>query len=93
MTIASSIAIFFITWWVCLFVVLPWGVRNAHEEGMAVEDGHDAGAPVRPLLLRKLIITTLLAMVVFGLIYGQLTRGWVSFDNIPFLGGMPDPID
>lgn len=92
MSITSGLAIFFITWWICLFVVLPWGVRNAHEEGIAVADGHDAGAPVNPGLRGKLIATTVLALIVFGLIYGVMTLGWITFEGIPFLGGMPDPV-
>ena len=36
MSLVSAIAIYFIIWWVCLFVVLPFGVRNAHEAGEVV---------------------------------------------------------
>lgn len=38
----SAIAIYFIIWWLTLFVVLPFGVKNAAETGETVEDGHDA---------------------------------------------------
>ena len=53
MRLTSAIAIYFIVWWVTLFVVLPWGVRNPHESGEPVAEGHDPGAPVNPQLLRK----------------------------------------
>ena len=89
MSIASGIAIFFIVWWVCLFVVLPFGVRNAHEAGETVEQGNEAGAPVQPLMRQKILATTLLASVVFALIWGQMTYGWIGFENIPFLRNMP----
>jgi len=89
MSLASGIAIYFIIWWVCLFMVLPFGVRNAHEVGEAVEQGNEAGAPVNPLLLRKVLATTVLAAVVFGFIWGQMTYGWIGFDSIPFLRNMP----
>ena len=62
MSIASAIAIYFIVWWLCLFVVLPFGVRNAHEAGEAVEQGNEAGAPVRPLMRQKVLATTVLAI-------------------------------
>ena len=52
MKLGSAIAIYFIIWWVCLFVVLPFGVKNAHEAGETVEQGNEHGAPVRPVLLR-----------------------------------------
>lgn len=89
MSIASGIAIFFIVWWVCLFMVLPFGVRNAHEAGEAVEQGNEAGAPVRPHMRQKILATTLLASVVFALIWGQMTYGWIGFESIPFLKNMP----
>ncbi len=85
MTIATGIAIYFILWWVCLFVVLPFGVRNPHEAGESVEQGNEAGAPVQPMLLKKIIATTLLSAAVFGLIWGQMTYSWIGFDSIPFL--------
>lgn len=83
MRFGSAIAIYFITWWVCLFVVLPFGVKNAHEAGEAVEQGNEHGAPVKPMLLRKIIATTLLSAVVFAFIWGQVTYRWISFDDIP----------
>ena len=91
MTLVSGIAIYFIIWWVCLFMVLPWGVRNPHEAGQAVEEGHEAGAPVNPMLWRKLLFTTVLATILFGLVYGQVTFGWISFEDIPFLDNIPKP--
>jgi predicted secreted protein len=89
MSLASGIAIYFIVWWVCLFVVLPFGVRNAHEAGETVELGNEHGAPVKHLLPRKVLATTILAAAVFGLIWGQMTYGWIAFDDIPFLSRMP----
>lgn len=88
MTLPTGIAIYFIVWWVCLFVVLPFGVRNAHEEGVAVEPGHESGAPVSPMLFKKVIATTLLASAVFALIWGQMTYGWIAFEDIPYLGNL-----
>ena len=82
MTLPTGIAIYFIVWWVCLFVVLPFGVRNAHEEGVAV------GEVVAPKLLKKVIATTVLSAVVFALIWGQMTYGWIGFADIPFLGNL-----
>ena len=83
MKLGSAIAIYFITWWVCLFMVLPWGVRNAHEAGETVEQGNEHGAPVRPMLWRKVLATTILSAIIFSLIYGQVTYHWIGFDDIP----------
>ena len=83
MKLGSAIAVYFITWWVCLFMVLPFGVRNAHEVGEAVEQGNEHGAPVRPMLWRKVLATTILSAIIFAVIYGQMTYHWIGFDDIP----------
>jgi predicted secreted protein len=75
MSLLSAIAIYFIIWWLCLFAVLPWGVKNAHEVGADVGEGHEAGAPVNPMLWRKALATTVLATVVFAVVYVFITRG------------------
>ncbi len=85
MKLGSAIAIYFIIWWVCLFAVLPFGVKNAHEAGEVVEPGNEHGAPVRPMLLRKVLATTILAAAVFALVWGQATYGWIGFDDLPFI--------
>jgi len=85
MSLPSAIAIYFITWWVCLFIVLPFGVKNAHEAGEAVEQGNEHGAPVKPMLWRKILATTVLSAIVFAFIWGQVTYRWIGFDDIPGL--------
>ena len=85
MTLATGIAVYFIVWWVSLFMVLPFGVRNAHEAGEAVEQGNEKGAPVSPMLLKKVLATTVLAGGLFMLIWGQMTYSWIKFDDLPFL--------
>ncbi|MCB1376777.1 MAG: DUF1467 family protein [Alphaproteobacteria bacterium] len=89
MSLTSGIAIYFITWWVTLFAVLPWGVRSHHEAGKDVMEGHDAGAPTNPMMWRKVLVTTVIASAIFVLIYGQMTYEWIGFDDIPFLNSMP----
>jgi predicted secreted protein len=54
-----------------------------------VAEGNEPGAPVNPQLLRKAAITTVLATVIFALIYGTINQGWIGFDDIPFLDRMP----
>ncbi len=61
-------AIFFVVWWVVLFAVLPWGVRTQAEEGEVVL-GTAHSAPVRPLLLRKALATTVVAAIIVLLIW------------------------
>jgi len=63
-----ALAIYFTTWWVCLFAVLPFGVRNHGEEAENLPKGADAGAPVAPHLGKKAVATSVLAAVVYGVI-------------------------
>lgn len=68
MGLVNSVAIYFVIWWLCLFVVLPFGVKSQHEAN-DVTLGTEHGAPHRPYLLRKAIATTILAAVIFAGVY------------------------
>ncbi len=80
----SIAAIYFITWWMVLFLVLPWGTSSAHELGEEVEPGSTKAAPVKPRMLMKFAITTVLSAVVFAIIYVVVTNELISLENIPF---------
>ncbi|MFT0861639.1 DUF1467 family protein [Ancylobacter sp. G4_0304] len=82
MGITTYIAIYFIVWWTVIFAVLPFGVRSQHEDG-AVEDGTEPGAPQRPLLLRKVLATTVIAAVIVGLFYWSVETGRLTLDMFP----------
>jgi predicted secreted protein len=69
------IAVYFVIWWITLFAVLPFGVKNASEEGVAVEEGHEPGAPVRTVLVKKAAINTVVAAIVFAGVYFAYTHG------------------
>ncbi len=64
MKTGTIIAIYFVVWWITLFLVLPFGVKNAEEAGAQVAAGHDRGAPVVTKLWVKALINTILAAVV-----------------------------
>ena len=64
--LSTWFAIYFVLWWVMLFVTLPFGVRSQHEDGVGAP-GTDPGAPILTRMGRKLIWTTLISAVVFGL--------------------------
>jgi predicted secreted protein len=87
MSLTTSIAIFFIIWWVVLFAVLPWGIRSQAESGEVVP-GSDPGAPAMPKLKSKLIWTTLVAAIVFGLFEVTYLYRLVSLDDLATLFGL-----
>ena len=73
MSLTLGIAIYFIVWWTVLFAVLPFGVRTQGEAGDVVP-GTPESAPVRPLFLRIVARTTLVASLVFAVIYLAMTN-------------------
>jgi len=83
MTLVSGIAVYFILLWLVLFAVLPFGIRSQAEEGEVVE-GTEPAAPVKPMIVRKLIATTIIAGVVLGAYIGVQHLG-LTLDDIPFL--------
>lgn len=65
--VPMAIAIYFTTWWIVLFAVLPFGVRS-QAESRDVVPGSDPGAPSLPRLAVKALWTTGLSALVFLLI-------------------------
>jgi predicted secreted protein len=85
----SAAAVYFIIWWITLFVVLPFGVRNATEAREEVEAGNEPGAPVRSHIGRKFLVTTAISTVLFLALYWLLTYSGMSLEDIPFLDPRP----
>jgi predicted secreted protein len=86
-TLTTTFAIYFLIWWVTLFAVLPFGVRSQHEA--ETTPGTDPGAPVLPRLWWKLLWTTLIAAVIYGVLYVVYTYRLIGLDDIP---GLPRPV-
>jgi predicted secreted protein len=74
-------------WWIVLFVTLPFGVRSQHEDGGGAP-GTDPGAPVVTGMGRKLIWTTVLSAVVFGLGTWAYDAGLLDVERLSRLMGM-----
>lgn len=71
----SGILVYVIVWWVVLFMVLPWGVRRAENP----EPGHEPGAPEKPLIGRKMLVTSLIAALVWAIVFGLIEADLFSF--------------
>jgi len=65
MSLVTGMAIYFTIWWLTLFLVLPFGVKRDEN----VEKGNDPGAPVRHQIFLKLFINTVLAFIVWSIVY------------------------
>lgn len=85
MSIATLLTIYFIIWWMVLFAVLPWGATSAHEAGSEIEPGHAPSAPLKPMMLRKFAITTVIAALIMMLGLWLVRSGTLTLDSLPFL--------
>ena len=73
MSWVSLVAIYFVVWWICLFMVLPFNVRNQSDDGNVVP-GTEPGAPAFPRLWPKLLINSILSAVIVALLFWGLSN-------------------
>jgi predicted secreted protein len=72
--IVASIVVFLLVWWTVLFAVLPFGVRQAtHEPGMM------PGAPVKPDFKKIILRTTVVAIIIWLVIFALVESNVISF--------------
>lgn len=86
MATSTAVAIYFLVWWLVLFAVLPWGVRNQEESG-DVSPGTDPGAPAVHKVWMKLVWTTVIATVVFGILAAIYKLGLIPYDFLAAISG------
>jgi predicted secreted protein len=77
-----SVALYFVIWWTVLFAILPLGVKSQYEAGEVVP-GSEGAAPHAPMLLRKALITTVVAALVFAVVYLFVAGRIISLDDVP----------
>ena len=78
MGLVSGIAVYLIVWWLVLFTVLPWGARPPETP----EPGHVESAPANPRLRLKFAVTTLVAGLVWAVIFVLIEIEIVSFRDL-----------
>ncbi len=77
----SAIAIYALIWMICLFVVLPFGMKTADEAGVAKVAGQAESAPAHFRLGRVALRTTIVAAVVFLGFYANYVNGWITTES------------
>ena len=88
MSIGTILAIYFLIWWVVLFTVLPWGVRSQRESG-EVASGTDPGAPAIHRIGHSLLWTTIIASIVFAILWAIYAAGLIPIDYMIAISGPP----
>ena len=76
MSLTLGLALYFIIWWTTLFAVLPLGVRTQAEEGSVVP-GTPESAPARPRLMRVAVLNTIVATLVFAVVWAAIVYNLV----------------
>ena len=61
MSWATGVMVYLVIWWTVLFAILPLGVKRVENPGR----GQEHGSPERPQLVRKAVITTIVAAVLW----------------------------
>jgi len=75
MNIFSGIVVYVLTWWIVFFCMLPLNLEIV----IKTPRGHMPGAPVDPHLKGKAMLTTLISLVIWGLIYLVIRSDLLSF--------------
>lgn len=75
--IVTATAVFVVVWWLVLFITLPFGVQRTEESEL--EPGQEPGAPAKPMMWRKIAVTTLITIVLWVLFYFLSETGLISF--------------
>lgn len=86
----SILAIYFLFWVMTAFVMLPFGVRTADEEGLEKVPGQAESAPVNFRPKKIAIGATLIAAILTTLFVLNFEYGWVSVDMLDILPKPPE---
>ena len=73
----SAVVVFILLWWWVLFMVLPFGAKAPD----TIETGHASSAPAHPRILMKMLITTVIASLLFMVVYFVISSGFFALRN------------
>lgn len=78
MDIVSGIVVYILLWWWVFLMTLPFGVKAPKN----IEAGHATSAPERPLIWRKVGVATIIAAILFIIVYWVIDSGTISLDKL-----------
>lgn len=71
----TGVVVYLMIWWLVLFMVLPWGIQPAEVDGT----GNMPGAPAKPRLKLKFLITTGIAAIVWAVVFVLIKMDLIDF--------------
>ena len=74
----SLLAVYLLFWVVSLFLVLPYGIKTSAEVGEKDVPGQAPSAPHTVSMSRKVLWTTLVSALLFGLFVLNWEMGWIT---------------
>ena len=78
MDVVSGTVVFILLWWWVFFMTLPFGVKTLD----SVEIGHATSAPEKPMLWRKVVISSSIALVLFAVVYWTIDSSFISLSDL-----------
>jgi predicted secreted protein len=78
MNFITGLFLYLLIWWTALFTVLPMGKTHAESD----LPGTMPGAPVAPQLKKKFLLTTLVAAVLWLLVFALIQSDLISFHRM-----------
>ncbi len=78
----SALAVYILFWVMCAFIVMPFGMRTAHDDGRELVPGQAESAPANFQPVRIVFRTTIVATAAFGLYYANYIFGWLTPEMI-----------
>ena len=80
--ILSTLAVYFVVWWITLFAILPIGLRTQEEDNHVLL-GTVASAPTKFRAVRVVLLTTLASGIIYGSwLFCTMYLGF-SLDSLP----------
>ena len=73
----NKFVLYTMIWWLTFFAVLPFWTRPVVDP--RATPGGWVGHPERPMLVRKAVVTTAIATVLWGVACAIIASGWISF--------------
>ena len=77
MGLVSGLVVYILLWWWVFLMTLPFGA-NAPD---TIVTGHATSAPAKPMLWRKAVITTIIAGILFMIVYWVIASQIISLDT------------
>ena len=77
MGLVSGLVVYILLWWWVFLMALPFGAKAPD----VIEAGHATSAPAKPMLWRKVVITTVIAGILFAIVNWVIVSEIISLDT------------